>query len=349
MTAPQPVDSPPGVELHDWNDIPGRRKAIYDSSMTALQKQFPMTYSGVRLELHNPRYEGPEEYTLADQKKALLDNRYLHRKIRGTVRLMDATTGQMIEENDMTLMKVPFLTERGTFVHNGSEYTTMNQARLLPGVFVRRKATGELESHFNVKRGTGNSFRVHLEPESGLFKMEIGQASLRLYSLLHDLGVPDEKLEKVWGPDLLEQNRSKYDARVFDKAYARLVRRPDPLATREDKAKAIQAALGMAMLSRHVLDRTLPNRFNKLAFTNPPQQSLLAASEVGGDEQTEFAKADYLLLAKFLNDKFKAGIPLDLPTAQLVSMITEKLHEYEPLVNEEMMAQSMPIPALNTA
>jgi DNA-directed RNA polymerase beta subunit len=265
----------------------------------------------------------------------------LHRKIRGTVRLFDTNTGQKIDENDMTLMKVPFLTERGTFVHNGSEYTTMNQARLLHGVYVRRKATGELEGHFNVKRGTGNSFRIHLEPESGLFKMEIGQASLRLYSLLHDLGIPDEKLEATWGPDLLKQNRDKYDARVFDKAYARLVKRPDPKATREDKAKAIQAALGSSMLSRHVLERTLPNRFNKMAMASPPAPLVPAGDIQGKQEQSDdFNHSDYLLLAKFLDDKFHAGIPLTLPTAELVAMITQKLHELEPNVNAAMLELS---------
>ena len=119
-------------------------------------------------------------------------------------------------------------------------------------------ANGILVSNCNAKRGSGHSFRVRLEPESGLFKMDVGQSSLRLYSLLKDIGVPDEQLEKSWGPDLLESNRQAYDSRVFDKAYARLVRRPDPAATREQKAQAIKDALGATFVDRDTTRKTLP-------------------------------------------------------------------------------------------
>jgi hypothetical protein len=93
--------------------------------------------------------------------------------------------------------------------------------------------------------------------------MDIGQSSLRLYSLLKDIGVPDEQLEKTWGKELLESNRSAYDSRVFDKAYTRLVRRPDPKATREQKVEAVKQALSNTKVDRSVVQRTLPNLLQK--------------------------------------------------------------------------------------
>lgn len=332
---------PNGVAMRDWDDIPARRQAIFDSVLTSFGKQFPQRYGGVRMEVSDLHFDGPDSFSLADQKRALLSNRYLHRKLKGVVRLMDDKTGEQIEERPMTLMKVPVLTDRGTFIHNGNEYTTMNQARLLSGVYTRRKATGELESHFNVRRGTGNSFRVHLEPDTGLFKMNIGQASLRLYSLLHDLGVPDEQLEKTWGAELLEKNKAKYDARVFDKAYARLVKRPDPKASREDKAKAILESLQAAKLSRQVVDRTLPNLSNRKIAAVWKLGAVMGPMDFGGApaDKDEFSKADYMLLAQFLNENFKAGIPLDLPTSDIVDVIIAKLHEAMPQFNAEMLTK----------
>lgn len=246
----------------------------------------------------------------------------------------------------MTLMKVPVLTQRGTFIHNGSEYTTMNQARLLPGIFTRRKATGELESHFNVQRGTGNSFRVHLEPDTGLFKMAIGQASLRLYSLLHDLGIPDEKLEAAWGSELLAKNKAKYDPRVFDKAYMRLVRRADPNVSREDKATAILAAMNAAKLNRGVVERTLPNLFNRKVAAVWKRGAVMEipdapAPAMAADNKDDFNKADYLLLAQFLNQNFQSGIPLNLPTGDMVDVILKKLQEAMPNFKPELMARLM--------
>ena len=361
--------TPNGVSLTDWNDVAFKRKSIFDGVKDALQSKFPVTYNGVRAELSNTRYEGPEDVSLADQKDALLGNTFLHRKLRGTVNLVDAKDGTPLDSKDLTLMRVPYMTDRHTFIHNGSEYSTMHQARLLPGVYTRRKANGEFESHFNAQRGTGPSFRVRLEPDTGLFKVDIGQSSLRLYSLLHDLGVADDHLEKTWGPELLAKNKAAYDSRVFDKAFMRLVRRPPPDMTREQKAQAIKDALAATKLNRKVLERTLPNRFNtklasqwrKQAFTNstsasptssmkispkvrPPAEDYLGRIVFNQDTQDntdeEFNRADYLMLAQLLNEKFHARIPMDTPSDQLAGAIDRAMEEIMPGVNKDMLAET---------
>jgi DNA-directed RNA polymerase beta subunit len=252
---------PPGVDLTDWDDYPKKRAAIFDQVKAATQASFPISYGGVRLELHNLDYDNPKAFTPAEQKQALLKNQFLHHKLRGTLRLYDEKTNELLDEQHQTLMKVPYLTERGTFAHGGSEYTTTAQARLQPGIYTRRKASGEIESHVNSRRSTGHSFRVRLEPETGVFKLDIGQSSLRLYSLLKDIGVSDEQMAKTWGPELLAKNKEAYDPRVFDKAYARLVRRPDPQSTREQRMQAIKQALADTKVDRSVVQRTLPNMF----------------------------------------------------------------------------------------
>jgi DNA-directed RNA polymerase beta subunit len=343
MTDTDSDSLPAGVKLIDWDDMPTRRRMIFDSIKDSFTKQFPVSYGGMRLNIDNIHYDDPKDFNLTAQKKALLDNRFLHWKLKGTARLADEATGQVIEERPMTLMKVPYLTERGTFVHNGSEYVTMSMARLLPGVYTRRKATGELESHFNAKRGTGNSFRIHLEPDTGLFKMDIGQASLRLYSLLHDLGIPDEKLEQTWGADLLDKNRKMYDVRVFDKAYQKLVRRADPNADKQMKAQAILGALQETKLSRKVLDRTLPNRFNTKIAAQWKRGSMMQIPDPVPTEssQENFSKADYMMLAQFLNQNFKAGIPTELPTHELVSAVLNALHQLMPGYKSDLVSQLM--------
>ncbi len=207
-------------------------------------------------------FEDPEDYDLETQKQALLYNKNLGRRIRGTVRLFDDKTGAKLDEKKLTLMKVPYLTERGTFLNGGSEYSTINQMRLLPGIYSRRKANGDLEAHANVLRGTGSAFRVRFEPASALYKMDIKQSSMRLYSLLHDLGVPDDELKQAWGPEVFEVNKQAYDPRVFDKAYNHLAKKPDPNATREQKAAVIREALETMRVNRRVAQKNLPNLFD---------------------------------------------------------------------------------------
>ena len=259
---------PQGVDLRDPEDFDTLRTSLFSSVKDAFQSKFPHTYGGVRMEVENLDYENPKDYDLKDQKNALLKNRFLSWRLRGDLKLYDDKTNELLDEKRTTLMRVPYVTERGTSIHNGNEYVTLTQARLLPGVYTRRRGTGEIESHFNPRRSTGRAFRVRLEPESQLYKLAVGQASLRLYSLLHDLGVSDEELESRWGRDILEANKASYDSKVFDKAYMRFVPKGDPMASREEKASAIKEALGMTKFDSKVTSQTLPNLGNrKIAAT----------------------------------------------------------------------------------
>ena len=360
------IEAPPGVKLTEWEDAPSKRNAIYDGVQKSLASKFPKSYGGLRLELHNLRYEGPENYSLKEQKAALMDNRFLHRKLKGTIKLFDEATGQKLDERDQTLMRVPTLTERHTFEHSGTEYSLISQARLMPGVYTRRKGNGEIESHFNARRSTGHSFRIRLEPESGLFKMDVGQSSLRLYSLLHDLGIPDEDLEKRWGPELLKKNKAAYDVRVFDKAFSRMVKRPDPTLDRAGKIKAILGALSDTKLDAEVLMHTLPQRMQSFRKSATPVNSVSQVSQMklgphiiptpvpdmlgsrtfNQDTTTDqeasghrFNRSDYLLLAQLLNEKFQAGIPLNQPLDQLADMLEAKLKALMPDDNPELLEQ----------
>lgn len=98
-----------------------------------------------------------------------------------------------------------------------------NQLRLRSGPYSRRKDNGELETHFNVLPGSGRAFRVHLEPKSGVFKMQVGQSHIPLYPVLRSIGMNDEQLEQAWGADLLKANRIN-DPRAVQKAYERFVK-----------------------------------------------------------------------------------------------------------------------------
>jgi hypothetical protein len=138
------------------------------------------------------------------------------------------------------------------------------QSRLLPGVYTRRQANGELETQFNVKPGTGIGFRVGFEPETTQYRVKISQANLHLYSLLKDLGTSDKELEKSWGPEIFRANQMKYDARVFDKAYDRLVpaRQKKLDKSREDKMTSVRNALEAAQIHARVAQKNLPNMFD---------------------------------------------------------------------------------------
>ncbi len=152
MQPPQNIepDSPPGVTLRALDDFTSLRTNIFDKVKTNMQKAFPISHGDVRIELHDVDYEELDDVPISKQKQMMLENRYITKKLRGTVKLFDNKSNNLIEEKRLSLLRVPYLTERGTFVHNGSEYSSISQARLLPGVYTRRQSNGGLESHFVV-------------------------------------------------------------------------------------------------------------------------------------------------------------------------------------------------------
>lgn len=255
---------PKGVILRDFDDFTTLRNQIFDGVKNSMIKSFPAEYGNVRMELHDVDYDELEDVPVSQQKKNLLENKYITKKLRGTIKLFDKTTDQMLEEKRLSLMKVPYLTNRGTFIHGGNEYASIMQSRLLPGVYTRRQANGELETQFNVKPGTGIGFRVGFEPETTQYRVKISQANLHLYSLLKDLGTDDKELEKAWGPEIFRANQMKYDARVFDKAYDRLVsaRKKKEDKSREDKVNSLKSAFEVAQIHARVAQKNLPNMFD---------------------------------------------------------------------------------------
>ena len=347
---------PEGVKLREWEDSDALRENIFEGAKKAVGEQFPLSYGGVRLELHDLDYDNRDPIPLNKQKDALMSGHYLTKRLQGTYKLFDEKTGEKLDEQKGTIMRVPYLTDRGTFLNNGSEIATISQMRMLPGIYARRKESGEAEAFVNARRGSGHSFRIRLEPETGLFKLDIGQSSLRLYSLLHDIGIPDEHLEKSWGKALLDSNKQAYDRRVFEKAYQRLVRKPDPNATMEQKQKAIRDAFAQTKLDRRVVERTLPNLFNRktaAVWRKMAAQIRLPDSVQDGAMQDTLGivpeqdapanekgltKEDLVAIAMFLNAQYDAGIPLDESLSEMADDIRALVDEKMPGLNPELAA-----------
>jgi DNA-directed RNA polymerase beta subunit len=151
---------PDGVQLRDFNDFDTIRSTVFDAARDQIIKAFPQKHGNLRLELTDVDYSDPDHYSLKEQKEALLKNKFLSRRLRGTVRLVDETENKVLDERPLTLMRVPYVTERGSIITNGNEYASVVQMRLLPGAYTRRQSNGELESQFNVRPKTGTPFRI---------------------------------------------------------------------------------------------------------------------------------------------------------------------------------------------
>lgn len=257
---PAPLDQP-----REFGDVAATRSSIFDNALRSAQSIEPVKNDLYTLQLQNVAYTGPERFSKAEHKKAVLGGQSLARKMVGTWSLVDNKTQQPIASRTATLANVPYLTDSGTFVNKGVEYTLAHQMRLLPGVFTREKENGELEAHVNTLPGKGRSHRYYLDPKTGVFKMQIGQAKIPLTPLLKALGVQDKQLREAWGNDITAVNMQQGDAGTLDKLYSRLVYSPDKNADQLTKIKAIAAELDKTELDSSVTQRTLGKPYSRLS------------------------------------------------------------------------------------
>jgi DNA-directed RNA polymerase beta subunit len=257
-------------ELQKFDDFPSIRKNVFDSVLNEFQQNNVVENDKIRLQLDDLKYDQNKDYSIDDQKKALLKNQDLSWRLSGNWKLIDKDTNKVLETRHDTIAHIPYITDRGTFIRGGNEYTVVNQLRLRPGVYTRKTAAGDLEAHFNVKPGTGSSFRLHLDPESGKFFFVMGQAKVPLYPVLRTLGVVDKDLNNEWGSDLFRANQTENEKAV-KRLYSHLnLRAADPA---ELSKSFVDKIIGMKV------DPLVTQSTLGLASENVNPQLILAATK----------------------------------------------------------------------
>lgn len=265
---PQPPDPerqglPDGVTLRAFNDPRAIRKAVFDGVLSAARKIQPVSDGRFELGVSDVEYVDPEDVPGEEHKAAILTGRTLGRRMRGVYTLRDAQ-GNVLDRRKQIIGRVPYVTDFGTIVHKGSKYSLKHQQRLLPGVYTRRKANGELESHVNPKVGQGLAHRYLLDPASGAFKVKVAQAEIPLYPVLQAMGATDDEIVAAWGPELARKNAAARGGPLaIRKLAAKLLREPVPPG--QDPAGPVRAAMESMALDPEVTRRTLGHPYATLS------------------------------------------------------------------------------------
>lgn len=228
---PAPVVAEP-VTHRAFGDSKAMREGIHANVMSALAKRYPIENTRYSLGLENLSHE-PKPYSLEDQKHAIIRGQSLDTLVHGDWVLKDKVSGAEVDRKKGVVAHIPYATDRGTFIYQGNEYTVANQMRLKPGVYTRVKENGIIEAHVNTKQGTGPSFRLYMEPDTGIFRLGVGQSTLKLYPVLRAMGVSDKEIGQHWGDDLLQKNIAAEDPRAVSRAFAKLVATRADMATSE--------------------------------------------------------------------------------------------------------------------
>ena len=180
-----------------------------EQALEGIAAHFPLVGKQRTLELAGLEV-GDEDGQLDDlraQKQAKLAGETWSSPVHANFVLKNTATGEVIENKRIRVAELPRVTRRQSHIVGGKEYQVDAQWQLKPGAYVRRKQTGEVESQFNIAGKP--SFGLRFAPEKKTFLMERGKSkSIPLYPVLRAMGVSDASLEKSWGKDVLEANRS---------------------------------------------------------------------------------------------------------------------------------------------
>jgi DNA-directed RNA polymerase beta subunit len=242
-----------------------QRNRIRDHAVAGIRTSFPMKIRDHHLEVEDVSVHH-KEYGPDDQKRAILEGGTLHEPIKGTVVLKNAQ-GDVVERvKNMTLMHLPYFTERHTFIVGGNEYQVANQIRMKPGVYTRKRANEEMETQFNLSKGM--NFRMSIEPETGAVFMKYETTMIPLYPVLRKLGVPHMDIANAWGADVARVNETLFARKMdqaIDKLYSKLIRASEQTHTSpEGKITAINGAYSSTAMDPEVNRVTLGAAHDKV-------------------------------------------------------------------------------------
>ncbi len=268
--APQPLPAiqaiPAIPSFHEFHDTNKVRSLIYDKVLYATQHVQPISNDRHTLRLSGVAYRDGDKFSKQEQKAAILHGRTQGRRLEGTWELLDNATQQVIDSKKSVLATVPHLTDRGTFINNGTEYILRNQQRLLPGVYTRTRNNGEVESHVNIMAGKGVSHRYFLDPEKGRFKLRVGQASVGLTSLLKAMGVTAEQAKEAWGTDLFAANYNADDATDYTRLKGMFLSAKELQGPEDQQRQGLLAKFAKMEMDPEVTRRTLGKPYANMSL-----------------------------------------------------------------------------------
>jgi DNA-directed RNA polymerase subunit beta len=250
---PKPKKAP---KLREFGDTLATRGLIYDNALKAANELEPLSDGKHTLKLTGVDWADPPRFTRKQRKEAVLTGGTLARRMKGTWELYD-NAGSLIQKRQQVVGAVPYLSSMGTFTHRGNEYIVSSQQRLRPGVFTRIKENGEIEAHANIMPGKGVGHRYFLDPEKGVFKIQMAQSEMPLVPLLQAMGVTDHELRESWGNELYQANMLKNDSSAIRKLSDRVLKAADRAGDEGTTRQKLVDAFKRMELDPEVTARTL--------------------------------------------------------------------------------------------
>ena len=215
---------------------------------------FPFEGKKNKLRLTNiyPGDTGLKGRDVGDQLKARLAGRTWSMPVYGDVELIGPGGKVIDRQKKLKLASIPHITQRYSFIVDGTEYQVDNLWRLKSGAYSRVKENGELETAFNLIKG--HPFDVAFDPKTLRYALQIGSSNIPLYSVLRNRSISDSAIKVAWG-DKIHAANSKW-------------------ARPEGDIRRMAAALGSKTQDSDEADDAIESFFNALKLIGTPAEHL---------------------------------------------------------------------------
>jgi DNA-directed RNA polymerase beta subunit/DNA-directed RNA polymerase beta' subunit len=171
------------------------------------------------------------------------------------------------------LGQVPVLTNNGTFLVDGIEYSVPLQLRRDPGIYTSMSDNGMFVT--NINSAKGRNYKIELDPNTNVQKINIDGTKIPLLPVLTGLGLTKNKIIKSWGNNANAKTMyainekaadTSHGRKAMEKFYKKLEYAPNPNATQDDIKNSVLKYLDeKSEFNPHVNRITLGKPYGKLS------------------------------------------------------------------------------------
>jgi len=292
-----------------------RFAALLRNLKDRVERMFPISGERNTISVSNLRWANTSPDMYGDpelHKKYKTTGRTLASRLLGDVVITDTKNNKVLDRQlGHPILSVPHLTSKQSFIVGGKEVQIVNQIRLKPGTYTRYTADNNVETFINT---AGGGYRVQFDRVRQVFRIRVGQSTyVYLYPILKALGVTDVDLRKIWGDEILQENR-KYDRPA---ELAKLYKKMRPYADQPEGQEALAEAIGKFFASKpldpNITKLTLGTRYSriepKVLVASSEKALALARGEVKADDTENLAYKSLHSVDDFIVEKLEQNVP----------------------------------------
>ncbi len=193
-----------------------------------------VTPNGTKITVSDLIFDEPDVDDLDAQiKMKTIKTGSLEGSVKAKISIQDAKGKKLSATRSMELFKMPYVTERGTYIVNGNEKSILNQMRLKPGVYVSSGEKIKAEVMIDNRKTAGKyvpGMTAEFNPENNKFMLTIlsrPQLKVGGLSFLTALGFTDGEIRNIIGNnsfgDAIKNANQGKDVKSLNEIYKAIV------------------------------------------------------------------------------------------------------------------------------